>query len=159
MIQVLLPTAPNARTAMLAATAGAAIKSSCECDRCIRVARLRGTFREDLIPSLRTLLRRRLLDAGRNGPDMPSGVHEPSDTIAPELILRRHQDGCAALRCTGDCAIHIGHVHEDDNWRAAVRRWGPTGQGWPFGFDHHHFWSDPKQCMRQCSVRTRALVD
>src|SRR6187399_2741955 len=38
MIQVLLPTAPNVRTAMLAATAGTAIKSSWERDRCIRAA-------------------------------------------------------------------------------------------------------------------------
>src|SRR6266545_5919337 len=93
---------------------------------------------QNLRPPLRSFFCRRLLDACRHRPYMPGRIHDPRDTISPELVLGWQENLCSTGDRSLDCPIYVLDIPEEHDRRASVWCWRAARQRRPFTFDHEH---------------------
>jgi hypothetical protein len=90
---------------------------------------------------------------------MASWIHDPRDTVTPELVLFWNQDPRATRGRSLHGLIAVLHVNKDHNGRAPVRSGRSARQRWPFRLNHDHRRTDGQQRVCNRPVWTRAMTE
>jgi hypothetical protein len=90
---------------------------------------------------------------------MSGWIHDPSDAVAPELILHGDQHLGAARNGPVHGLVDILDVNKNHYRRAAVERRRTAGLIRPLGLNHDHGGANRQQCVRWLAIRTRAAAE